>query len=352
MEIPPTTLAQARQDSTATDAVVSGLARALLEAADGQRGAKYTLRRALAQADAPAASAAELRRRVLTAIACDDCAVIAGMVAGNYPGLVAHLQQGAAATAGAPPDVLPFEMKPGGEVVFDLPASTRESTHLPYLIGRWLGAMPVFAAYAAAGHTTIGRTAFNLGGRQKQPGIGYIGNRAAAWLIPDPDFLATRGHARTRKTVATPEWASRANTPYLRARPEERSRVEATLAGAATLAPDASNRPGDHRAAIELDATASSATLFPLLIGGCAVLRVASADRSRIWLDSRLVAWTHYIPVAADLSDLAERVAWVAAHDDEAHTIGAAGRRLALGIDFSAELAAAAVAVGAALRGK
>ena len=37
--------------------------------------------------------------------------------------------------------------------------------------------------------------------------------------------------------------------------------------------------------------------------------------------------WEHFIPLAADLSDLAERLAWCRAHDDECRAIGARARR-------------------------
>ncbi len=103
--------------------------------------------------------------------------------------------------------------------------------------------------------------------------------------------------------------------------------------------------------ALDTDTVAASSTaLFQLLLSGAPVLRAAAADAGRLWLDSRLVAWTHYVPVAADLSDLAERVAWLGAHEAQAREIGAAGRAFARGVDYPAALQAAVQAVGAALR--
>ena len=42
-----------------------------------------------------------------------------------------------------------------------------------------------------------------------------------------------------------------------------------------------------------------------------------------------LVPWTHYVPVADNLADLAERVAWAEANPARAAEIGAAGQLLA-----------------------
>lgn len=43
-----------------------------------------------------------------------------------------------------------------------------------------------------------------------------------------------------------------------------------------------------------------------------------------------LAPWVHYVPVAADLSDLCARIAWARAHPERAEAIAAAGRRVVL----------------------
>ncbi len=212
----PAALEQAKSDAAGPDAVAAGLARAVLEAAGGQAGARFTFRRALAQAESAAQPGPELRRQVAAAVICQEFAAVAPLLAGAFPGLDAHLRPAGAETAGMPPDVLPFEITRGGHVVFDLPDSLCSSPHLPHLIGRWLGALPVFAACAAAGQAHTGRSVLNVGARQKLPGVAYCGNRPAAWLIPDPDFLATEGHARLRRQMLAPDWADRSDRVFWR----------------------------------------------------------------------------------------------------------------------------------------
>ena len=352
----PAVLEQARADAAGQDTVIAGLARTVLEAADGQTGARFTFLRALAQADAPAPPGPELRRRVAAAVVCRAFDRVGPIVAGAHPGLVLRLQTPAGENAGLPADVLPFAMEAGGQLVFELTESMFSSPHLPHLVGRWLGALPVFAACQASGDAGIGRSVLNLGARQKLPGVAYCSNRQAAWLIPDSDFLATDGHARVRRQMLSPDWAGRSNSVFWRGGARDRERVQAALAASGVPLSEeagaaAPSRAGDCRLALDLEGvSASSAALFQLLLSGAAVLRVAAADSSRVWLDTRLVAWTHFVPVAADLSDLSERVAWLHAHDAEARAIAGAGRTFAREMDFSAELKAAAATVGAALR--
>ncbi len=344
---------QARAEAAGADAVTAGLARALLEAAEGQAGARFTLFRALAQAKVPPEPGAELRRRVTAAVACRAAHSVDEMLAHAYPGLHAKLNLAGEETAGQMPDVLPFEVGQSGRVAFTLPHSMFTSPHLPHLLGRWLAALPVFAAYAGAGAERTGRSVLNLGARQKQAGVAFSGNRPAAWLIPDPEFLASGGHGAARQNAVAAGWSGRAPGLFWRGNPADRQRVSGALAaageGLATL--PGGGRPGECRMALDLAGPASgSAGLFALLLGGGALLRVASADGSRIWFDARLVPWTHYLPVAADMSDLAERVDWVVAHPAEAQQIGAAARMLARSVSYEAEIAAAVRTVGAALK--
>ena len=352
----PGALEQAHAEAAGPDAVAAGLARATLEAAGGQAGARFTFRRALAQAEAPAQPGPELRRQVTAAVICQEFAAIRGLLADAFPGLDAALRAPAAAAVALPPDVLPFEMAAGGQVVFVMPESMFASPHLSHLIARWLGALPVFAAWGEMGEGRSGRSVLNLGARQKVPGVAYCSARPRACLIPDPDFLATNGHARLRRQMLSPDWAGRSDRVFWRGARRDAARVEAALAGSgALLAAGASEagpgKPGDHRMALDLDGgAASSSALFHLLLSGAPVVRAAAADSNRIWLEARLVAWTHYVPVAADLSDLGERVGWLRAHQAEAQAVGAAGRKLVREMDFQAELRAAAQAVGAALQ--
>ena len=43
---------------------------------------------------------------------------------------------------------------------------------------------------------------------------------------------------------------------------------------------------------------------------------------------SLLVSWVHYVPVADNLADLADRIAWAETHPEQAARIAHAGQRL------------------------
>src|SRR5262249_30353973 len=94
--------------------------------------------------------------------------------------------------------------------------------------------------------------------------------------------------------------------------------------------------------ALDIDGFSNAwSNLFTRLLFGCCVLKVESRYGFRQWYYDRLKPWQHYIPVAADLSDLAERVDWARAHDRACQEIAEAGRRLALTMTMSAVTAEA-----------
>jgi hypothetical protein len=80
------------------------------------------------------------------------------------------------------------------------------------------------------------------------------------------------------------------------------------------------------------------------------VLKVDSQHGYRQWYYSQLVPWVHYIPIAADMSDLIEKVQWVTSHDDEACRIGQAGRGLALRMTLGSEARRMVDTVAAAIQ--
>lgn len=75
---------------------------------------------------------------------------------------------------------------------------------------------------------------------------------------------------------------------------------------------------------------------FCRMLDGCCVFKVASRYGYRQWYYDRLRPWDHYIPVAADLSDFAERVEWARAHDAECAQIARRAREVMLGQTFEA----------------
>ncbi|MCX5493994.1 glycosyl transferase family 90 [Kaistia dalseonensis] len=87
----------------------------------------------------------------------------------------------------------------------------------------------------------------------------------------------------------------------------------------------------DVKFAIDIDGSSNSwANLYTRLLLGCCVLKVASPGGFRQWYYDEFVPWTHYVPVASDLSDIVEKVEWCRAHDQACREIAAAGQEFAL----------------------
>ncbi len=347
-------LEQAAAEAGDPDPVTAGLARGLLEAARGEAGARFTVRRALAQAAPASQPGAELRRRVLACVAAGAWEDVGPLLAHALPGLRAGLALGGDAD---PIDVMGCTMAPGGSFAFELSRAGHASPHLPFLVNRWLSVLPVFAAAGAmAGPGQGGACRLNLGSRQRQPGLTFSATQPSAWLLPETDFLSGRGHARLRQQAPDPDWAALPAVVAWRGNARDHARLVAAVGEAAGLfdlgTGAAAPQVAAGRYTLELDPAPGSAGLFALLLSGAAVLRVAAADGGRSWVDTRLVAWTHYVPVAADLSDLALRAAWLDADPARAEAIARSGRAWAIGIDFEAELAQAAGTVLAALHAK
>jgi SAM-dependent methyltransferase len=102
---------------------------------------------------------------------------------------------------------------------------------------------------------------------------------------------------------------------------------------------------------IDIDGNSNSwPGLFQKLLTGSPVLKVTSPYGFRQWYYDRLKPWVNFVPVAADMSDLVEKVKWLKAHDDAARQIGKRGRALAESLDYPGELKRAGRTINAALR--
>jgi hypothetical protein len=88
--------------------------------------------------------------------------------------------------------------------------------------------------------------------------------------------------------------------------------------------------------------------LFERLLTGSTVLKVASPRGFKQWYYARLHPWHHYVPVAADMSDLMDKIEWCKANDTAARRIGENGRALALSMNYESEMETALDVVTAA----
>ena len=84
--------------------------------------------------------------------------------------------------------------------------------------------------------------------------------------------------------------------------------------------------------------TLAWSSLFTRLLAGCCVIKPDNPEGYRQWYSDMLAPWRHYVPVASDLSDLLEKIAWCRTHVAEAAKIAECGQALALSMDYEQEV--------------
>ena len=230
---------------------------------------------------------------------------------------------------------------------------------------------------------------FNLDDAGEVPGLAFCDYRPGFKLVPDPEFMFSAAESRLathfrRRRVS---WSKRLPQALWRGwttgvsqgngwRGLDRvalcdlgarhpDRIDAGITGIVQVddreaaeirksgllrgyvPPEAFNR---YKFQIDIDGNSNAwSGLFRKLLTGGVVLKVVSRRGFRQWYYDRLVPWANFVPVAADLSDLLQRLDWLAANDRAARRIGAAGRALALSMTPKAELRRARGAVIEAL---
>jgi len=81
---------------------------------------------------------------------------------------------------------------------------------------------------------------------------------------------------------------------------------------------------GKYQMYLDIKGNASAGGTFRKFLLGNLIFKVAS--RRELLYDRHLTPWTDYIPVAADISDVGEKIRWVAENPDQAATIAFSGR--------------------------
>lgn len=205
-------------------------------------------------------------------------------------------------------------------------------------------------------------------------GFSFCSAREDAILIPDPVFFNSDGYAQFRKRRQRKAWSRRKDIVLWRgtstgagavttasmdpADPQLRARIRMCLRLAGVPGTDARIRktesdaaPADHerllrhgllggkvsqaawgryKFALDVDGhTNAWSNFFVRLLLGCCVLKVQSEGGYRQWYYERLQAWSHYVPVRADMSDLLEKIEWCRSHDADCERIAATAAELA-----------------------
>jgi hypothetical protein len=132
----------------------------------------------------------------------------------------------------------------------------------------------------------------------------------------NPRLMLCRAAARLR------ELADIRLGRFLQDNPPLRAEVEAAGLLGEFVPPERQIR---HRRLVSIDGNAGEwEGMYWKLYSGSTVLMVASPWQQ--WYSDSLKAWEHYVPVAADMSDLEERLRWVLAHEDECRRMGERAR--------------------------
>jgi hypothetical protein len=267
---------------------------------------------------------------------------------------------------------------------------TRDGSHRRIrLHWRSFDLLPLFAAYHRGGAPINGSVMLSLEDGGVVPGLAFCDSRPEYFLIPDAIFIATRGYDQIRNVFARDNipWAERSSAIFWRGHdfgPNACDWYDLPRVKLCSIAVEGAHRHlfdvgiSPHRGGFGYDETKTSSLvkdtvpvrlfnryryhididgrtnswpgLFQKLLSGSPILKVTSAGGYRQWYYDRLNAWQHYVPVAADMSDLIEKAEWLRSHDEEAQAIGAAGQALARLMTFDTELSGSVETVVAAIK--
>ena len=252
--------------------------------------------------------------------------------------------------------------------------------------------MPLVTAFHRSKFFQIGTVFINLGDYAEGAGLAFCSSRSDSILIPDQDFLSSKGYQETKLEfmVNSPPWAMRkpqafwrGNTTGMRVGEHWRGLPRLQLSELANSTPNqeifdvgvssfaqiskkeakevqalgyargfvpmiSSSR---YKYQIDIDGNSNAwSALFQKLLSGSAVLKIASPHNFRQWYYDELIPWVNFVPVKSDMSDLVEKIHWLIDHDDEAMQIGINGRKLASKLTYDEELNKALINIHKALK--
>nr|WP_294555576.1 glycosyl transferase family 90 [uncultured Rhodopila sp.] len=290
--------------------------------------------------------------------------------------------------------ILRWTISPDGghQFVFDAGVLRTDATRNEILNFYWI--FPLLAHYAGRGEQETGSILLNREDIGRKPGLAYCDFRPDFFLIPDAGFVASNGYHWSRHVLGEKQlaWADRRPVAFWRGattgmkpspaawRALERVRLcelarshEATglfdvgLSNIVQLTdPDAIREImesglllgrvpwedwGQYRYLIDIDGNSSPySNLVQRLLTGSPVLKVESPRGLMQWFYSELIPWHNYVPIAADMSDLLDKVRWLRCNDEFAQRIGQNGRALAERLTLEREMERSVPVISAAFR--
>jgi hypothetical protein len=166
--------------------------------------------------------------------------------------------------------------------------------------------------------------------RERLPRVFWRGASTGSQAITVQRLPANRRYQLCQHTRRFPQWLDARLTRIVQCRDvEAEQRVLEHLRERQLMAPAC--EPwyfGLHRFLIEIDGNVNSWGLLWKLLSGSCVLRVDSTRRQ--WYHPMLQPYHHIVPIAADLCDLPDRLAWCFDNPEACEMIAAQGRHFAL----------------------
>jgi hypothetical protein len=356
----PAFIEQIKRELADPDPKTASLARALNEAAQGDAGARFSLRRALALGG----EGTDLPKALTAAILCRDERAGAALLATLFGETISPELSLDGEESEAWPPVVTFRVVATGRIGFVFPASIYGAPHAPQMVQLFWSLLPIFKAFAESAAMRPGSARLCLTARPPEACLATGSNRADTILLPDLGFMSSGGYRVRRDNAARDAvaWADRAPVAFwCGAKDELALAAYAQAADSGRTEPMFEIRLGNpsqltprdwqsRRFLIDIDSGWSGSTgLFQKLLTGSTILRVPRRDPARLWLHDRLKPWVHYVPVAPDLSDLSQQIAWLLDHDATAQDIGRRGQEVALQASLDHEVARGAEAIAQAM---
>ncbi len=156
---------------------------------------------------------------VLAAIVCRQMDVAEWLLSHRFGGYPAFsLVLGGEDSSSWPINAFRYETITRYTGRFEIHRSIYPSIHAEFLIIRWLSTLPLLERYAKYQNAETGGIVVNVGDVGSKPGLAFSENRAQFFLVPDSEFLRSKGYANVRHHYARNEvaWGNRQPTAFWR----------------------------------------------------------------------------------------------------------------------------------------
>jgi hypothetical protein len=247
---------------------------------------------------------------------------------------------------------------------------------IQFISVRLMRLLPLILAFHESDQFTAGSLFINLDDAAEADGIAFCSNRDGQILIPDTDFLESKGYIKTRDyfDVNARAWNQRkpiafwrGNTTGIRSEhswktipriqlcelcsgSQVRDLFDVGISGLAQI-PKAEKKAlidsglmrdyvpilssSQYKFQIDIDGNSNAwAGLFQKLLSKSAVLKIASPHGFKQWYYDRLIPWEHFVPVESSMGDLIEKTQWLMANDEKAMKIGQHGAEFASSLSY------------------